>query len=102
MKTVYKYRRYGNKLSVEDGKACRWTGIVSICLSGILPYRSSPFARPHLILDGHALQVQKPLFPSAHWTEEPKKGRERRGGLSLPDGCDADTGGDSLPVQTVW
>ena len=53
MKTVYKYRRYGNRLSLEDGKACRWTGIVSICLSGILPYRSSPFARPHLILDGH-------------------------------------------------
>ena len=61
-----------------------------------------PLCKPHLILDGHALQVQKPLFPSAHWTEEPKKGRERRVGLSLPDGCDADTGGDSLPVQTVW
>ena len=36
MKTFYKCRWYGNRLSVEDGKTCRWTGIVSICLSRIL------------------------------------------------------------------
>ena len=36
MKTVYKCRWYGNRLSVEDGKTCRWTFIVSICLSRIL------------------------------------------------------------------
>ena len=46
MKMVYKQRWYENKLSVEDGETCWWTGIVSICPFCILSCSLSTFARP--------------------------------------------------------
>ena len=43
MKTVYKHRWYGNNLSVEDGKTCWCTGIISIRLFSILSCSLSSF-----------------------------------------------------------
>ena len=64
MKTVYRRRWYGNKSSVEGGKAYWWTGIVSVCLFCILFGSLSFFARPSAFGQSYPASAQAfVLFP---------------------------------------